>query len=78
MAEPTNTPFWCFDPIKRRRGQLVGDAFQPMYLATGAGSNATDVDLPPALPVYSGLRPVVGGTAFNTDPVLMGCPAPQL
>jgi len=76
MAEPTGMPFWCFDPIKRRRGQPIGDALQPMYFATGGGSDATDVDLPPALPVYSGLRPVVGGTVhFNTDAILMACPA---
>ena len=77
-AEPTVTPFWCFDPIKRRRGQPIGDAAQPMYFSTGAGSDGTDVDLPPALPVYSGLRPVIGGTVhFNSDMVLMVCPAQQ-
>ena len=78
MGEPTATPYWCFDPIKRRRGQPIGNAVRAMYFSTGGGSDGTDVDLPPALPVYSGLRPVVGGTVhFNTDAILAACPAQQ-
>jgi hypothetical protein len=77
-GEPTATPYWCFDPIKRRRGQPIGDAVRAMYFSTGGGSDGTDVDSPPALPVYSGLRPVVGGTVhFNLGLTLMACPAQQ-
>lgn len=58
--------------------QPIGDAAQPMYFSTDAGSDGTYVDLPPALPLYSGLRPVVAGTVhFNSDTVLMACPAQQ-
>jgi len=67
---------WCFDPIQRRRGQLMGDAITPIFYNSQTGvANASDVDAPPAQPVFPGLRPRDGGTVlFDVDSPLLPCP----
>jgi hypothetical protein len=67
----------CFDPVKSRRGQIMGDAIQPMYYNSGPNaSSGPDVDAFPAQPVFPGMRTRPGGVVRFDDPVLTLCPAP--
>lgn len=73
---PSSTPYWCWDPVQQRRGQLTGSLQIPLYEAPlgGAGS-ATDVDSVP-LPVFAGFTTQPAGTVrFDTDATLLSCPA---
>jgi hypothetical protein len=68
---------WCVDPIQKRRGQGMGDAFTPIYYNSQGGSGGSDVDAgaSPHTP-FPGLRPRAGGTVrFDTDTTLTPCPA---
>ena len=70
------TNFWCFDPVQRRRGQNMGDGTQPIFYSTGSPSSLdSDVDAPPALPLFPGM-PVGGGgvNRFNLDDSAVNCP----
>lgn len=73
---PTSVEYWCFDPIQQRRGQRFGTPAQPLYLEpTAGGVTPTDVDAVP-LPALSGTAVLANGTVrFNTDQVLINCPA---
>ena len=66
---------WCNQPSQRRRGQILGDAVQPIYYAP-IGSNATiDVDAA-GLPTFVGLNVRdVGQIRFDDEPQI-ACPAP--
>jgi len=73
---PTGAQYWCFDPVKSRRGQVFGAVALPMFLApSGGASSATDVDSVP-LPAFAGMVPLTTGTIrFNTDTTLASCSA---
>jgi len=65
---------WCFDPIQKRRGLLVGDIAQPIYYDT-AGNDGPDVDSVP-LPQFATPRLArVGENRFNIPGPLVNCPA---
>jgi hypothetical protein len=69
--------YWCFDPVKSRRGQIMGDAIQPMYYNSGPNASpGPDVDAFPAQVVFPGMRTRPGGVVRFDDPVLTLCPAP--
>ena len=57
---PTDTKYWCFDPIQRRRNQLFGSPFSPLYIDLSFDT-ASDVDSVP-LPAFSGTVPLATGT----------------
>ncbi len=70
---------WCVDPIKRRRGQIMGAIAEPVYYTSAANnSDASDVDAPPAHVVFPGLRVREGGVNhFDIDATPVLCPAPN-
>jgi hypothetical protein len=71
---PNAPQYWCFDPIQRRRAQLLGTPAVPFYLAPfgGAGS-ASDVDSA-SLPAFVGTVALATGTVrFDTDATLASC-----
>lgn len=67
---------WCVDPIKKRRGLLLGDLAQPIYYSSpGVFNDGPDVDSVP-LPVFAtARRSGVGDNRFNIAGVLTNCPA---
>lgn len=66
---------WCNTPSQRRRGQILGDAQQPIYYAPTAGAGAIDVDAA-GLPAYTGLNVRdVGQIRFDDEPQI-ACPPP--
>jgi hypothetical protein len=70
IALPTTGDYWCFDPVKKRRGQAMGEPAQPIH----DGANTLDTDAPPALPVFTSLVPRSGGTVRFNDVSLLDCP----
>jgi hypothetical protein len=78
-ALPVTAQYWCFDPIQKRRNQLMGTPDQPLYLDNVIGSNPPpDVDAnatPAPLPAFAGTVPLALGTIrFDTDTTLASCP----
>jgi hypothetical protein len=76
---PVTAQYWCFDPIQKRRNQLMGTPYQPLYLDNVIGSNPPpDVDAnasPAPLPMFAGTVPLASGTIrFDTDATLAACP----
>jgi len=67
---------WCFDPIQKRRGLLLGDLAQAIYYNTsGVFSDGPDVDSVP-LPIFSMPRfSGIGDNRFNVVGPLVACPA---
>ena len=71
------TTFWCFDPIKNRRGQNFGDVAQPLHYSFGTSlSESPDVDAAPALQTFPGLIVRTGGENKFNESTLADCPAP--
>jgi len=65
---------WCFDPIQKRRGLLLGDIAQPIYYGTTT-NDGPDVDSVP-LPQFATPRLArVGENRFNIPGPLVNCPA---
>ncbi len=67
---------WCVDPIKKRRGLLLGDLAQPIYYnSSGVFGDGPDVDSVP-LPVFATPRfSGVGENRFDNAGTLANCPA---
>ena len=71
------TTFWCFDPIKNRRGQNFGDIAQPLHYSSGMQlTEFPDVDAAPAQQILPGLIVRTGGENKFDESVLADCPAP--
>ena len=71
------TTFWCFDPIKNRRGQNFGDVAQPLHYSSGTLlTEFPDVDAAPAQQILPGLIVRTGGENKFDENVLADCPAP--
>jgi hypothetical protein len=71
---PSATPYWCWDPIQQRRGQLMGNLQIPLYEAPFGGAiNATDVDSVP-LPAFAGLIVQSAGTVSFNNTTQQACP----
>ena len=69
---PTDSKYWCFDPVERRRSQLFGSPFSPLYIDLSFDT-ASDVDSIP-LPAFSGTVPLATGTnRFDNDATLVNC-----
>jgi len=68
--------FWCFDPIKNRRGQNFGDVAQPLHYSSGTSLTAfPDVDAAPAQQTFPGLIVRTGGENKFNESILADCPA---
>ena len=69
---PTDPKYWCFDPVQKRRNQLFGSPFSPLYIDLSFDT-AADVDSIP-LPAFSGTVPLATGTnRFDSDTTLANC-----
>lgn len=71
---------WCNDPVDKRRGLAFGAIGSPLYYTNlFSGNDAPDVDIPPALPVFTTQTMRTGGTIEFDNAVLQNCPpAPTL
>ena len=71
---PTTPQYWCFDPVKKRRNQVLGSPIQPMFLEPLPETTPpTDVDSQ-SLPPFAGITPLASGTIrFDTDATLVTC-----
>lgn len=71
------TETWCQQPVERRRGQAFGQLIAPVLYDTSNGNiTPPDVDAPPALPTFPGVRVAETGTLRYNDAVLAACPPP--
>ncbi len=71
---PSASEYWCFDPVQKRRNQLLGTPLQPLYLEPAGSPNPSDVDAA-GLPAFAGIVPLASGDVrFNTDATLQNCP----
>jgi hypothetical protein len=76
-APIAGTTFWCFDPIKNRRGQNFGDVAQPLHYVSGTLlTTFPDVDAAPAQQILPGLIVRAGGDNKFNESALTDCPAP--
>ena len=69
---PTDAKYWCFDPIQRRRNQLFGSPFSPLYIDLSFDT-ASDVDSVPLPPFSDTVHLATGTNRFDTDATLVNC-----
>jgi len=74
----STTERWCWDPIQRRRGETFGAVINPLHLQTDSINEPTDVDAPPASPVFASTSIRAGGVlVYDQGAPFIACPTPN-